>query len=436
MIYNDITELIGKTPLLKVPASVHKLSNIDLYIKLELFNPWGSVKDRTALGMARQHMQEIENGKKLLELSSGNTAKALQLIASTHGSSFKAITNRIKVSEQRDILRLLGAEIEELPGKSDCYDPNDPNDPMIIINRELQSHPDEYIFTNQYVNRSNRDIHFETTGEEIAQELEKVDHFIAGLGTTGSSRGIVERLEKDNPDIKSVGVVAKANDYIPGIRTKDEVLEVGLFDPKNYEDILTYSSRAAIDGMLILAQKLGVLAGPTSGATFMGALDYLGEVDKKISSRQTAVFIACDRLEWYLSYVKERRPELFGGKERRTWHDQPVASDVRPTISISEAEAFIKKEQPIIVDTRNPLAYKMGHIEGSVNFPYDQLDSVLNEAAPFTKDKPLLFVCAVGEKSLGIARYLRGLGYQAYSLDEGITAWRDAELPLNRKPLR
>lgn len=433
MIYNDITELIGNTPLLKIPAAVHGLSNIDLYVKLELFNPWGSVKDRTALGMTREHLQEIEDGKKLLELSSGNTAKALQLIASTRGSSFKAITNRIKVPEQRDILRLLGAQIEELPGKSDCYDPNDPNDPMIIINRELQSHPNEYIFTNQYVNQSNRDIHFETTGGEIAQELGKVDHFIAGLGTTGSSRGIVERLEKDNPAIRSVGVVAEANDYIPGIRTKDEVLEVGLFDPENYADILTYSSQAAIDGMLVLARKLGVLAGPTSGATFMGALDYLREVDKTATSRQTAVFIACDRMEWYVSYVKERRPELFGGKERRTWHDHLDVSEAKSTVRVSEVREFIKNKQPMIIDTRNPLAYRMGHIKGSVNFPYEQLDGILNDAVPFSASQPLLFVCAVGEKSLAVAQYLQGRDYQAYSLDEGITAWRDAELPLMRK---
>ena len=436
MIYNDITELIGETPLLKVPAHIHGLSNIDLYIKLEVFNPWGSVKDRTALGMTREHLQEIKNGKKLLELSSGNTAKALQLIASTHGSSFKAITNRIKVPEQRDILRLLGAEIEELPGKSDCYDPNDPNDPMIIINRELQSHPDQYIFTNQYVNQANYDIHFETTGEEIAQELGKVDHFIAGLGTTGSSRGIIERLRKESPDIKSVGVVAETDDYIPGIRTKDEVLEVGLFDPEQYTDILTYSSNAAIDGMLILARQLGVLAGPTSGATLMGALDYLRTVDRSATSRQTAVFIACDRMEWYLSYIRERRPELFGGKERQTWHDHIAASDSKPIIPVNEAENFIKTKQPMIIDTRNPLAFRMGHIEGSINFPYEQLDTILNDAVPFTARTPLLFVCAVGEKSLDIARYLQGTGYQAYSLDEGVTAWRDAELPLARKALR
>lgn len=435
MIYNDITELIGKTPLLKIPAAVHGLSNIDLYVKLELFNPWGSVKDRTALGMTRGHLGEIKSGKKLLELSSGNTAKALQLIASTQNSSFKAITNRIKVPEQRDILRLLGAEIEELPGKSDCYDPNDPNDPMIIINRELQSHPNEYIFTNQYVNQSNYDIHFETTGEEIAQELKRVDHFIAGLGTTGSSRGIADRLKADNPDVKSIGIVAEANDYIPGIRTKDEVLEVGLFDPERYADILISSSQAAIDGMLILAQKLGILAGPTSGATFKGALDYLQKVDKTVTSRQTAVFIACDRMEWYLSYIKERRPELFDGKKLRNWHDQITASDIEPSVPINEAEEFINTQQPMIIDTRNPLAYRMGHIKGSVNFPYDQLDSILNDAVPFGMDKPLLFVCAVGEKSLAIAQYLQGMNYQAYSLDEGIMAWRDADLPLARKTL-
>ncbi len=432
MIYNDVTETIGNTPLLKVPEKIHGLKNIDLYVKLELQNPWGSVKDRTALGMVRESLPEIEDGKKILELSSGNTAKALQLLASTHGSSFKAITNRIKVAEQRDILQLLGAEIEELPGKSDCYDPNDPNDPMIIINRELQSHPGEYLFTNQYVNDSNREIHYATTGEEIANELGNVDHFIAGLGTTGSSRGIVERLAVENPFIKSVGIVADANDYIPGIRTKTEVLEVGLFDPGNYEEILSYSSDMAIDGMLVLARQLGILAGPTSGATLMGALDYLRKVDEMTATRQTAVFIACDRLEWYISYVKERRPELFGGETRTTWRDSLPAATPSVAIKVEEVQEFIRERSPTIIDMRSPLAFRMGHVDGSVNFPYERLDEILNETIPFDKRQNLLLLCAVGEKSLVVSTFLRQQGFDVRSLEEGITAWRDNDLPLRR----
>ena len=431
MICKHITELIGNTQLLEVPPEIHGIANLKLYAKLELFNPWGSVKDRTAWGMLENHLKELEGGKRVIELSSGNTAKALQMLASLQGSSLKTITNRIKIPEQRDILKLLGAEIEELPGKSDCYDPNDPNDPMVTLQREIQQHPGEYFFTDQYSNRDNLRIHYETTGAEIAADLGKVDYFIAGLGTTGSSRGTAERLKTANPGLVCVGVAAEKDDTLPGIRNRDEVLEVGLFDPKYYDEMVFVSSMQAIEYTLILLRKLGIPAGPTSGAAFFGALDFLKRLPP-LSEPKTAVFIVCDRIEWYMSYFKERRPDLFGGGKKQSWQEGLPENPENREIAASGVREWIARENPLIVDLRSPLSYKASRIEKSLNLPYDHLDRMLDEGIPFGKNQPLLLVCAVGEKSAKVAAYLSGKGIAAYSLAGGVTAWRDETLPLER----
>ena len=430
MIYKHITELIGNTPLLEVPESVHGIPNLKLYAKLELFNPWGSVKDRTAWGMLENHLKELEGGKRVIELSSGNTAKALQMLASLNGSSLKTITNRIKIPEQRDILRLLGAEIEELPGKSDCYDPNDPNDPMVTLQREIQQHPGAYHFTDQYNNQDNLRIHYETTGAEIEADLGKVDYFIAGLGTTGSSRGTAERLKKANPELKVIGVAAEKDDTLPGIRNRDEVLEVGLFDPAYYDEIVYLHSPEAVDYTMILLRQLGIPAGPTSGAAFGGALRYLKQLPP-LSSPQTAVFIVCDRIEWYMGYFKERRPDLFGGERKASWREQ-AEPDAEREIEASEAPGWIEKNQPLIADLRSPLSYKTSRIKGSFNLPWEYLEKMLDEGIPFGKTQPLFLICAVGEKSALAASFLTKNGIPAYSLSGGLTAWRDESLPLER----
>ncbi len=271
--------MIGNTPLLLIDPQIHGITETEIYAKLELFNPWGSVKDRTALGMMKKYLPKLKQGK-VIESSSGNTAKALQSLAGMHGTYLKTITNRIKVPEQKDILTLLGAQIEELPGKSDCYDPNDPNDPMILINKEMQKDP-TYIFTDQYNNPDNEAIHYETTGAEINDDLGNVDFLFAGLGTNGSVKGIANKLRENNPDLKVIGIVATKDDYIPGIRNRDEVMEVGLFQPDFFDAIIDISSKDAVDESLILIRKQGLMAGPTTGASYKGALEYLSKLPEE-----------------------------------------------------------------------------------------------------------------------------------------------------------
>src|SRR5579871_3079436 len=114
MIVKHVTDLIGNTPMLEIDPSVHGLKNINLYAKLELLNPFGSVKDKTAWNMLRHDLEEIKaKGQTVIEASSGNTAKAIQVICSMHGIPFKIVTNRVRVREVKQVLQLLGTDIEE-----------------------------------------------------------------------------------------------------------------------------------------------------------------------------------------------------------------------------------------------------------------------------------------------------------------------------------
>ncbi len=426
MIYTHIIEAIGNTPLLKIDESVHGIPHLELYAKLEYMNPFGSVKDRAVWGMLRDDIADIQKkGKKIVEMSSGNTAKAIQGIAGIYNIPFKTITNRIKVDEVRDILMMMGTEIEELPGNSDCHDPNDPNDPLVYIHKEIEKDPEHRYFTSQYDNQKNIEEHYKTTGEEIIQDIKHVDYYFAGLGTTGSSRGPAMKIKERDTELQVHGIVADKNDYIPGIRTIDEMYQVGLLDPSFYTDLHHITSQTAIDGMLHLIKKSGIMTGPTGGAVYAGLVKYF--LDHPPQKKTTAVFIVCDRAEWYISYLKKRRPEIFGKSAVTSWKDNlPLQQDI--SIDASSLHTLITEDvNTIIIDTRNPLAFRASHIPNAMNIPYEYIDEMFTQKTnPFCMKKKVVFVCPIGEKSSSIVTYLREKGVDAYSLDQGITAWRDA----------
>jgi cysteine synthase B len=433
MIYQQITELIGNTPLLRIDPAIHGLKNIDLYAKLEYLNPFGSVKDRVAWGMLKDDIVSIkEKQQTILEMSSGNTAKALQGIASVYGIPFKTITNRIKVTEQKSILKILGAEIEELPGSSDCHDPYDPNDPLVFINKELKNNGDRFFFTSQYSNPKNIDTHFETTGAELLADLPRIDYLLGGLGTTGSTRGTALKIKERDSNLQTIGICATKRDYIPGIRNQDEVWEVGLFDPSFYSDIVYTSSLEAVDGMLTLCRRLGVLGGPTSGACYQGALKHLRAIDAGLTERKTAVFIVCDRLEWYASYIKERRPELFEQGVLKDSIDALTAQEVENALllSLEESQEWMTRNHPLLIDMRGHQSFHLAHIEGSTNIPESLLKVLVEGTRPFSLSQRILLICPKGEQSKRYASYLAKKGYSAFSLEGGLNGWRERKMPL------
>ncbi|QHC21462.1 pyridoxal-phosphate dependent enzyme [Streptomyces sp. GS7] len=438
MRYNSITEAIGNTPLVRLDPAVHGLRNIDLYAKLELLNPFGSVKDRAAWNMVRAGLPGArERGETIVELSSGNTAKALAVIAGLHGLTFKSVTNRMRVPEIKDLLLLLGAEIEELPGQTECLDPTDTEDPLTRFHQELTRPGATHFHTDQYFNALNTEAHAAGTGPEIVADLDgrAPDWFVACVGTAGSSTGVARVLREYDPAVRVVGLVAQKSDFVPGIRNVDEVHEVGLFDPATYDTIEPVSSDEAIDGMLTLVRRCGILAGPTGGAAYFGALRHLRPLDAELTERRTAVFIVCDRVESYLGYVRQRRPELLGLPPVKNSVATLTDSEIRAAtvIDTADAQKWIAVQRPLVIDLRSPFAYAALHIAGSVNIVDELFDELLRGGLPFSKRQPVLLACPVGEKSALYAALLTRMGHpDVRSLAGGIIAWRDAGAPLVR----
>jgi cysteine synthase/rhodanese-related sulfurtransferase len=461
VIYDDVTQLIGDTPLLRLDPARHGLPGTEVYAKLESANPFGSVKDRIAWGMLREHLPDaVAAGRTLVEASSGNTAKALAVLAALHGLPLRVLTNRAKVPEVRDVLSLLGVDLEELPGLSECPDPGAPDDVFTRIAALTAAEPDRYLHLSQYTNPDNVRTHADTTGEEIAADLPRVDLLVGGLGTTGSTRGTAERLRRDNPDLQVVGVVSTAEDFIPGIRSETEMWDVGLFRRDLYTAIAPVRSADAVEATLALARDHGVLAGPTSGAAYHALRTHvLGQqragqqragqqragqqrAGQQRAGQQTgrptvAVFVACDRIEWYLSYLRARRPDLFGGT-RRTGPADLTGEQVAaaPTITAEALHGRLHDPALLLVDTRGALAYRVGHVPGSVNLTDTVLDEQLWTGNPFPPSRTVVLVCPVGDRARRYAAFLQQAGQDAAALAGGVVAWRDAGYPLERSPSR
>ncbi|NUS42549.1 MAG: pyridoxal-phosphate dependent enzyme, partial [Mycobacteriaceae bacterium] len=366
MLYGHITELIGDTPLLRLDPARHGLAGVELYAKLESANPFGSVKDRVAAAMVAGVLDEMRaGGRTVVEASSGNTAKALGVIAAMAGITVRAYTNRVRVAEMRDLLMLLEVDVHELPGLSECPDPTAPNDVFGAIAELLERSPGRYVHTSQYTSEVNIEAHYQGTGREIFDDIGQVDILVGGLGTTGSTRGAATFLREKNPELRTVGVVSTPADFIPGIRSAAEMWEVGLFQPDFYDAVVPVESAAAIDASLELALRHGILAGPTGGASYAAVKAFLAEQD--VAERPLAVvFIVCDRLESYLSYYRQRRPELFGRAARTRAADLPDA-EVAAAPAVGPAALAAALDTDLVVDLRGGLAYRVGHVPGSVN---------------------------------------------------------------------
>lgn len=420
MIINAITEAIGNTPLLKIPESVHGIPKLNLYCKLEYMNAFGSIKDRIALNMLKNHVDECKNkNKTILEASSGNTAKALALLSSINGLSFKTISNRIKTPEMKKLLLLFNSEIEELPGISECPDPNNPDDYMSVAKKLAENNPETIFYTDQYFNSKNPEAHMET-GKEICRDLPKVDYFFPFLGTAGSSSGIGTVL-KEKKEASIIGIVAEPDNYVPGGRTLDEMWEVGFYEKSFYDRILAGNTKEAIDGTLTLIRKLGLLCGPTSGLSYIKTIDFFKENPPE--KETTAVFIACDRIEPYLSYIEKYASEILNEKSVENIFDDVSVDEVLQTKEMTSDELKSRINEVLIIDIRSRKSFEMIHLPNSINIPEDEIEAFFEKSIPFSKERRIVFVCPKGLKSRKYAAILEKKGFNASSLKQGIYSW-------------
>jgi len=180
----------------------------------------------------------------------------------------------------------------------------------------------------------------------------------------------------------------------------------------------------AVEAMLELNQKSGLLCGPSSGAQYAAIKNYFSK--NPVTEESNIVFIACDRMEWYISYIKKYRPDIFGLNKHSSimahYVDQKIA--VNYQVAANDLDQWLTDEEPTIIDMRTPASLKVLSFDGAINIPEKNLEDIIEKNQPFPKGKKVLFICAVGQKSLKIAAYLRDKSVEAYSLENGVVGYQ------------
>lgn len=298
MIYENIIELIGNTPIIKLNLQGEN-DIADIYVKLEKYNIGGSVKDRAALGMIEAAEKEglLKKGGTIVEPTSGNTGISLALIGRTKGYNV-IITMPESVSvERRAILKALGAElilIEAAKGMKGA---------IAEAERIVAENPG-YFLPQQFKNKANPQKHYETTGEEIIKDFDSLDAFVSGVGTAGTLSGAGKKLKEAFPNIKLIAVEPLNSPVLSGGEPGKHILQ-GLgagFVPENYnseivDEIIQISDDKAVEFGKRAAKEAGLFLGISSGAAIAAAY----EVAKKLGKGKKVLAISPDGGEKYLS---------------------------------------------------------------------------------------------------------------------------------------
>ena len=299
MIYQNLTELIGNTPLLEIKDLGHQKAR--LLLKLELFNPGGSVKDRVALSMIEDAEAKgiLKPGATIIEPTSGNTGVGLAWIGKVKGYRVILTMPESMSLERRNLLKAYGAELELTPASEGMSG-------AIRRAEELKNEIPGAVILGQFVNPANPAAHERTTGEEIWKDTEgKVDIFIAGAGTGGTISGVGRCLKAHNPEVKVIAVEPLNSPVLSGGKSgKHKIQGIGAgFIPETYDgsvvdEVRTMSDSAAIEAAVFLAKEKGLLVGISSGAAFYEAYE---QCKLPVNAGKTIVVLLPDTGERYLS---------------------------------------------------------------------------------------------------------------------------------------
>jgi cysteine synthase B len=305
----SLLDLVGDTPLVELPRLSPKPA-VRLYAKLEGQNPSGSIKDRVALAMveAAERAGELEPGRELLEPTSGNTGIALALVARLKGYRLTCVLPENVTEERRRLLRLYGAKIVESPGAEG-------SNGAVRVALELAEREPRYHMLFQYGNAANPAAHYEGTGAEIAEALERVDVLVAGLGTGGTLMGAGERLRESFPDLVVAAAEPLPGDPVMGLRSLEDGYVPPILDVSKLDRKLLVSNADAVTGLRTLLEREGVFAGVSAGAVVHIAGKLAGELDEGV-----VVAVLADAGWKYLSAgFWEGGPEAEAELEQSVW---------------------------------------------------------------------------------------------------------------------
>ena len=282
-IHNNLLELIGNTPLVRI----NKLNTgyADIVVKVEYFNPAGSIKDRAALSMIEEAEKQglIKQGKTtIIEPTSGNTGIGLALVCLIKGYKLILTMPDTMSKERRDILKAYGAELVLTNGELGMKG-------SIEEAERLHKEINNSFIPQQFSNPANTKAHYDITAEEIWNDTDgKVDIVVAGIGTGGTISGIAKKLKEKNPNIKAVGFEPAASPVITkGEASLHQIQGIGAnFIPENYDEnvideVLTVTNEDAIKFAKELANKEGIFCGISSGAALSAAIELSNREENK-----------------------------------------------------------------------------------------------------------------------------------------------------------
>lgn len=291
----DTLSLIGNTPVVKIPGE-------NIYLKMEKFNPGGSVKDRAALGM----IQDAENrgllnkNSVIVEPTSGNTGIALALIGKLKGYKVIIVMPETMSVERRSLIAAYGATLILTEGSKGMSG-------AIAKANELVKEDSLYFMPDQFNNAANPAIHYHTTGAEIIEQLGDVDIFAAGVGTGGTISGVSRRLKEHNPNIITAGVEPSKSAILSGGTHAPHKIQgigagfiPGTYDGKFVDEIITITDEEALETTVEVSGKIGMLVGISTGANVAAAR----KLAEKYGKEKKILTISPDGGEKYFSMVK------------------------------------------------------------------------------------------------------------------------------------
>lgn len=283
-IAKDVTELVGRTPLVKINHLLPADFDGEVVAKVESFNPASSVKDRVALAMvnAAEASGKLQPGGTLVESTSGNTGVALAMVGAARGYKVVITMPESMSKERRALMRAFGAELVLTPAAAGMQGTVDAAQ-KVVAEREGA------ILASQFTNPANPQAHFETTAEEIWADADgQVDVFVAGIGTGGTVTGVGRRLKELNPNIQIFGIEPAESALLTtgeagahGIQGIGANFVPDILDSKVLTKVLTVKTEDAIAMARKVAAKEGLLVGISAGAALMGALRLAQSLDMK-----------------------------------------------------------------------------------------------------------------------------------------------------------
>ncbi|MEE2875807.1 MAG: cysteine synthase family protein [Chloroflexota bacterium] len=287
MKYEGILDRVGNTPLIDISV-LSPRPNVEIWAKLEGENPTGSSKDRIAKYMIGHAESEglLRPGQTILEPSSGNTGIAISLIGTLKGYPVKVVMPDAVSIERVQLLQAFGAEIIFSPGNLGS------NGAVELATNLARKNP-TWFMPFQYENENNPKAHYETTGQEIIDDLPDINMFVSGLGTGGTLTGVGRRLKEFNPDIKVIAAAPHPGDLVQGLRALEDGYIPPVFDETILDGRIVVDSETSFRTTRELTRQTGIFAGISAGAVIRAAQRAAEKIEIDSTKNETSAKIVC-----------------------------------------------------------------------------------------------------------------------------------------------